>query len=337
MFTWKKAGTEWLRPKSRGKGLMISEFLTAAHGRLHYWKRSRDQPAVKLEACEIIKYGTGKGDEGWWTAEKMVNQVIEKAIPIFEMAFPHCIAVFAFDNSSGHACKAADALVARRMNLRPGGKQPVMHSTTMKDGQYQSMVFEPGDCLWETDIPISPHLIGCPKGMQRVMQERGIWEDDLRKQCGSEKKKDKGGAETEEERELRQIDQCEKGKTCCALRILENEDDFKNEKSLLEIEIVKRGHEVIFYPKFHCELNYIEYFWAEVKRYTRENCNYSFKELEETIRKGLDFPSLKTIRRFANRSMRWMEAYDQKLTKEQRDFAEKQYKSHRREYRRNLV
>ena len=60
---------------------------------------------------------------------------------------------------------------------------------------------------------------------------------------------------------------------------MENQPDFQNEKSRLEIEIVQRGHECLFYPKFHCELNYIEYFWAAVKRYKRENCNYSFSEL----------------------------------------------------------
>ena len=54
----------------------------------------------------------------------MVKQT-EKAIAIFNKAFPEDIAVFAFDNSSGHACKAKDAL----MNLRPGGKQPEMHNT----------------------------------------------------------------------------------------------------------------------------------------------------------------------------------------------------------------
>jgi hypothetical protein len=43
----------------------------------------------------------------------------------------------------------------------------------------------------------------------------------------------------------------------CALRILESQDSFKNEVSLLEI--------VIADPKFHCELNDIEYYWAALR------------------------------------------------------------------------
>jgi len=90
---------------------------------------------------------------------------------------------------------------------------------------------------------------------------------------------------------------------------LEAEDDFRNEVSLLETVIRAAGHDVIFCPKFHCELNYIEYYWAALKRYTRENCRYSFQELEATVLKGMDSVELKTIRRFAMRSKRWMMAY----------------------------
>jgi hypothetical protein len=131
-YSWKKAGAEWLKPKSKGKGIMVSEFLCATQGRLHYTNESHSVPE-KVYATEIIKYGSGKSDDGWWNAEKMVEQT-KTAISIFNKAFPSDIAVFAFDNSSGHACKAKDALVANRMNLRPGGKQPEMHCTKLGDG-----------------------------------------------------------------------------------------------------------------------------------------------------------------------------------------------------------
>ena len=40
------------------------------------------------------------------------------------------------------------------------------------------------------------------------------------------------------------------------------------------------GHAVLFYPKFHCELNWIEYYWGQVKRYTRDNCEYNYEGLK---------------------------------------------------------
>ena len=51
---------------------MVFDFLTAAKGRLAYV----DPTANKRElASEIIKYGSGKNDEGWWDSAKMVEQV----------------------------------------------------------------------------------------------------------------------------------------------------------------------------------------------------------------------------------------------------------------------
>src|SRR6266576_3196339 len=82
-----------------------------------------------------------------------------------------------------------------------------------------------------------------------------------------------------------------------------------SEKSMLETIILEAGHEVVFYPKFHCELNYIEYYWAALKRYTRENCKYSFSELEATVFAAMNSVELKTIRRFADRSKRWLMSY----------------------------
>ena len=81
----------------------------------------------------------------------------------------------------------------------------------------------------------------------------------MTKQCGRKKKTQKAtGSETMEQYEARIADRCEVGKGCCALRILEA-DDFKSGISLLVTIIQAAGQEVIFYPKFHCEL---EYYWA---------------------------------------------------------------------------
>lgn len=61
LYFWKPEGQEWLRPKSRGKGIMISNFLTAVTGRLSVYDH---ELGSQLYACEIIKYESGNNDDG---------------------------------------------------------------------------------------------------------------------------------------------------------------------------------------------------------------------------------------------------------------------------------
>jgi hypothetical protein len=59
---------------------------------------------------------------------------------------------------------------------------------------------------------------------------------------------------------------CEKGAVgCCCWRLLYNEPDFVAVESLLEIVCKAHGFKVLFIPKFHCELNFIEQCWGYSK------------------------------------------------------------------------
>jgi len=53
---------------------------------------------------------------------------------------------------------------------------------------------------------------------------------------------------------------------CCMQRLLSLQDDFKNEKPLLQLIIEGAGHTCLFLPKFHCELNLIKLIWGQAKR-----------------------------------------------------------------------
>jgi hypothetical protein len=55
--------------------------------------------------------------------------------------------------------------------------------------------------------------------------------------------------------------------------------DFKQQKGLLQEAIEKRGHMVVLYPKFHCELNFIRYYWGAAKQYAGQNCGYTIAAL----------------------------------------------------------
>ena len=52
---------------------------------------------------------------------------------------------------------------------------------------------------------------------------------------------------------------------CCMQWLLLLQDDFKNEKPLLQLIIEGAGHTCLFLPKFHCELNPIELVWGQAK------------------------------------------------------------------------
>ncbi|KIJ30855.1 hypothetical protein M422DRAFT_186615, partial [Sphaerobolus stellatus SS14] len=53
--------------------------------------------------------------------------------------------------------------------------------------------------------------------------------------------------------------------TCCLRKSLECQQDFGDEKPLLQQIIENAGHKCYFIPKFHCELNPIEMYWRCIK------------------------------------------------------------------------
>ena len=84
-----------------------------------------------------------------------------------------------------------------------------------------------------------------------------------------------------------------------------------------------------FLPKFHPELNPIEYFWAWVKNYFRERCNGDFRTSKKIWEEALRSCPLITIRRFFRRSQRYMSVYRHGATGPMVEYAVKLYRSHR--------
>ena len=64
---------------------------------------------------------------------------------------------------------------------------------------------------------------------------------------------------------LRCYDKCLGSTMCCARNTIDHEHDFMEQKGMLEELIVAAGHIIIFYPKFHFELNFIENLWGATK------------------------------------------------------------------------
>ncbi len=63
--------------------------------------------------------------------------------------------------------------------------------------------------------------------------------------------------------------------------------------------IEEAGYVCIFYPKFHCKLNFIEWYWGAAKHYTWENCNYSWSGLQQIVPISLEIINLIIIWKFA--------------------------------------
>jgi len=80
-----------------------------------------------------------------------------------------------------------------------------------------------------------------------------------------------------------------------ALR-LELQADFQEQKSLVQEAIESAGYLCIFLMKFHC--NFIEYVWGQVKKYLRNNCDYMFDTLKDSMPIALASVPLQTIRRW---------------------------------------
>jgi hypothetical protein len=89
------------------------------------------------------------------------------------------------------------------------------------------------------------------------------------------------------------------------------------------------GHKCIFLPKFHCELNPIEYYWAWVKRVFREKCDGNFANSKKLFAETLDACTGDVIRRFLRRADRYASVYRLGATGPLADYAVKKFRSYR--------
>ena len=125
---WDDGTLSVLKQKSLGQAIMVSDFIDEATS--DYLQHDDKMARLLLET----------NSDGYFDSDKLIFQV-ERAIDIFESRHPDAQALFLFDNAPSHKKCAEDALNADKMNVRPGGKQPLLRDTIF-DGQVQKMVMD---------------------------------------------------------------------------------------------------------------------------------------------------------------------------------------------------
>ena len=147
---------------------------------------------------------------------------------------------------------------------------PRMRDGTLPTGEIQSFYFPPEH----------PTMPGWFKGMEEIIRERRLWPaDGLPAQCFGFR--------------------CPPERTdCCCRRLLFTQLDFLNQKPLLQEFVERRGHLCDFYPKYHCELNFIEQYWGAAKlRFRVAGRATTIEEMERKVLACLDDVPLLQIRR----------------------------------------
>ncbi len=306
-------GESTIRPKSNGQSIMISGFLCACHGFL-----CREINGNTVRSYKTIK--PGKNRDGFWTNENLVQQ-LEEVIPLFKSVHPDCELLFAFDNSQNHHAKASDALVASRLNKSDGG----VGVKVMRDTSYNIEVIDPiTNEVREVSVAQEMFVMHqgnkIAKGVQRILTERGLWD------------------KLDGRRKLFECGLCKAGTPppgniyCCGVHLLSEQPDFKEQLEMLQ-EVIKRHGDtckIIYFPKYHCELNYIEVVWGYLKNKLRRECTFSFPDLCDKIDQEIMSIPLKFIRRIERYCFRFMDGYRHGLKGPLLDYAMKRYSSHRK-------
>ena len=155
-WAWTTGEEPIIQPKTKGAGIMISDFIEQHDGYLRLPEYQASHAGVPHTARIRLEYGAEK--DGYWNSESFLANV-KDAVKIAEYKYPprRNTLVFIFDQSNCHRAYAENALNVSRMNVRPGGRQPCMRDTVLA-GCVQKMVYDDGT----------------PKGMKAILEERGI-------------------------------------------------------------------------------------------------------------------------------------------------------------------
>jgi hypothetical protein len=243
-----------------------------------------------LPPHSYVFFEPGKQREGWWSNKDLVAQLLG-VMKLFRACFPTKRPVFIFDNSSNHRAAPPGALDATAFNKNI----PKKVDLPMRHGWVDVAGPEPGSV-----VRAAQNMMATANELRPlvdVLQERGL-----------------SAVGTKDE----------------LVALLAAQPDFKAQKGWLEEVVRGEGFEIMFLPKFHCELNPIERVWGHAKRKLRTECDYTSKSIADKLPGILNNIPRDSVRRYYRAVARFVHAYEHGLTTQQAAFVVKRYASHRR-------
>jgi hypothetical protein len=285
----------------------------------------------------------GKNRDGYWKGEDVVGQ-LKEVLHIAEFLYPNKKLCFVFDNSSNHGLYKPGALcvgqgcnkMPRGLNA-PGSSRKKGKNTVkvprMRDGWWrgpdgarieQPMHFE-DETGASTRGTQRSEFAGMWKGMYHILRERGRVPDDPKcapRATGTAKNPCAPRIDGEPVH-------------CCLKHILEDEPDFKEQKTWLEEVIADAGHICMMLPKFHPELNPIERVWGSLKNWLRHDGINTWQELSNKIDGAIAAIDPAEVRRYYRGVQRFEEIYRREfrdgrtLPPRLRDYVMKKFPRHR--------
>ena len=262
----------------------------------------------------------GVNKDGYWGGRD-VNKHLQAVIPLLQRVHPNCDLVFVFDNSSTHDCWPPNALDANILNKEKPGKGPKHEGfVEMRQGWF---IKDGERTVQDMQYPAGHRAAFHHKSIKKILEERGLWPTTgYALDCSECKKPMKDDPDRRDRT------------TCCARRVLASQPDFVAQRSMLEETAELLGARVIFLPKFHCELNPIEYLWGYAKKLVRMQSDGTRNTLLQLVPTTLRSCPLSTIRRWYARMWKMVFLYSQESLGTVIDarlcqYLSKKYKSHR--------
>ncbi len=195
----------------------------------------------------------------------MIRSLIQSVVlqlNVLPLALSYLIAAYFYSAKDDvQSCHRLIFLTGPKKGCMHYPNGPCMRNGILPNGEPQLFYF-PED---------HPSMPGWFKGMEIIIRERGLWpEGDLLAQCPGF--------------------QCPPDSTdCCCRRILFSQPDFRSQKSQLEELVESHGHLCDFYPKYHCEVNFIEQYWGVAKlRFRMAGRAATIDEMERKVVQCLD-------------------------------------------------